>query len=296
MIPGNINTAIGIAIWIKKNLEVSTEVLVVEMGAYVKGEIEKSCTIVSPDISIITYLGDQHLERFGGFENLVRAKLEIFRGTKNGGIRIIPDRFKSILEDAKYDISEVTFVDDTLPSYLGKEMSVNSELVSFTPNLALALKVAEILNVPRGFVEDSIGKLRLPDRRKQIIDMYGYEVLDDSYNISFSTALEALKNAKELAIKKGKRLVVVTAGIPELGGISKLKNGEYGKKLSNLADHIVLLNSILAKEIITGFDTSTLDRTKRADDMQKAWEVISSSYEASEVFILLQPELTDSYY
>jgi UDP-N-acetylmuramyl pentapeptide synthase len=111
------------------------------------------------------------------------------------------------LEDAKYGVSEVTFVDDTLPSYLGKELGVNSELVSFTPNLALALKVAEVLNVPRNFVEDSIGKLRLPERRKQIVDMYVYEVMDDSYNISFSTALEALKNAKEIATKKGKSLL-----------------------------------------------------------------------------------------
>ena len=49
------------------------------MGAYVPGEIERICQLTPPDISIVTEVGPQHLERFGTLENVKIAKYEIVK-------------------------------------------------------------------------------------------------------------------------------------------------------------------------------------------------------------------------
>src|SRR3989344_1958350 len=77
MTPGTINTTAGIAAWISKSLAPSTEVLVVEMDAYHRGEIARSARITPPDIAVITTIGEQHLERFGSHEALAKALGEI---------------------------------------------------------------------------------------------------------------------------------------------------------------------------------------------------------------------------
>ncbi len=296
LVPGNINTAIGIALWIKKHLESSTEILVVEMGAYIQGEIKRSCLIVPPDIAVITALGDQHLERFGSYKELVKTKLEIFEYSKTNSYKILPGEYEKEIQEAGYkgEVELVTMGERL--GYLGELLSLNSDMGSLKPNLALALKVAEKLEIPLDFVKDTVKKLELPERRKQIISMYGFEVLDDSYNISYITGGEAVRNAREIANKKNKKLVVITAGIPELGSASREKNGKYGELLSREADNIVLLNSILAKEVVRGFDTATLDRTTRVSTMLEAWNSIREQFDPSDAFILMQPELTDSYY
>ncbi len=63
---------------------------VVEMGAYKKGEIEKLCRLVGgTDISVITTVNAQHLERFGSLEKTAEAKFEIVEGLKPGGVAVL---------------------------------------------------------------------------------------------------------------------------------------------------------------------------------------------------------------
>jgi UDP-N-acetylmuramoyl-tripeptide--D-alanyl-D-alanine ligase len=42
------------------------------------GEIAHLCEIASPDIAIVTNTLDAHIGEFGGFNNLVKAKGEIY--------------------------------------------------------------------------------------------------------------------------------------------------------------------------------------------------------------------------
>src|SRR3989344_7605319 len=75
--PDNINTLIGIARLILKKLTGTTDIFIVEMGAYERGDIRTLCEITPPRISIITGINEAHLERFGSIENTIAAKFEI---------------------------------------------------------------------------------------------------------------------------------------------------------------------------------------------------------------------------
>jgi UDP-N-acetylmuramoyl-tripeptide--D-alanyl-D-alanine ligase len=61
-----------------------TSFAVVEMGANHPGEIAALCNIARPGFGIITNIGKAHLEGFGNFEGVVRAKSELYDFIRQG--------------------------------------------------------------------------------------------------------------------------------------------------------------------------------------------------------------------
>jgi len=86
--PLNNNTSVGLAQAVKTYIKDDTEIFVVEMGAYRKGEIKQSTKIVSPDIAVVTALSQQHVSLFGSIEKLYQAKFELIDGLKDNGVAI----------------------------------------------------------------------------------------------------------------------------------------------------------------------------------------------------------------
>lgn len=252
MTPGNINTPTGIANWVLSELKGGTEVLIVEMDTYFPGEIKRSCAITPPDISVLTNIGDQHLERLGTKQKLESALKEVFTYAKPGAIKI--SGLNSSLEYAK--------------------------------------KVAEVLKIPKDIIKDTEKKLQKPDRRGNSINMHGFITIDESYNISETTAMAALEDAQKLANKENKKLIVITGGIPELGEENRNANMNYGKALAKSGAEIILLKTILHKDVERGIGK----KIKIADSMSKAWELIQKDYNPNKYLVLMQPELGDNYY
>lgn len=250
VIPGNINTPTGIANWILENFDSASEILILEVDTYFVGEIRRSLNIVPPDIAILTNIADQHLERFGKRKNLKAALLEIFRYAKKGAIRI-------------------------------SERSTNLEY---------ALEVSKILQIPKDIVADTVAKLQKPDRRGDIKIINKLEVVDESYNISTSTVKIVVKNALVTAKEKGKKLIVITAGIPELGEENREGNKDLGTFLSHNVEKIILLKSVFYEEVLNDSDKFIL-----TDDLQKAWKILET-YDPEKYLVLLLPELNDLYY
>ena len=75
--PANENTEVAIARGILKFCKNKKQILIVEIGAYRRGEIAKVCGFLSPDFGILTGIGPQHLELFGSQKNIVAAKFEL---------------------------------------------------------------------------------------------------------------------------------------------------------------------------------------------------------------------------
>ncbi|OGM18306.1 hypothetical protein A2686_03055 [Candidatus Woesebacteria bacterium RIFCSPHIGHO2_01_FULL_38_10] len=86
--PTSQNTEFGIIRSIFANLRKDTEILVVEMGAYKKGEIESICKIVKPEIGVVTGIEPQHLELFGSLENIKKAKYELIESLPKKGMAL----------------------------------------------------------------------------------------------------------------------------------------------------------------------------------------------------------------
>jgi UDP-N-acetylmuramoyl-tripeptide--D-alanyl-D-alanine ligase len=52
--PGTHNTPLGISEFILQHLTAHTEIMIVEMGAYLPGDITQLCEIVKPHIAVLT--------------------------------------------------------------------------------------------------------------------------------------------------------------------------------------------------------------------------------------------------
>lgn len=295
MIPGNINTPLGIAHWIMTKLQPGTKLLIVEIDGHSRLEMIQSARMVTPDIAMITNIGDQHLERFGSVLKLKEALQEIFINAKptadlicdNATAQQIPT---SAVTGKKLQVLDV----NTGISYQGKSLAEIELSASNLINLRMALAVAEILNIPQRIVSDTIHQLELPGRRQKVSQMLGYEAIDDSYNISSTTARAGLAQARIIADATHKQLLVITAGIPELGPQNLDGNIILGQELKNVADHIVVLESVFAADLITGIADET--KYTRYTDYQTMAAQLHKKFDPVTWFLLVQPELGDLYY
>jgi len=85
---GNFNNHIGLPLTILEMAE-DTEVIVLEMGMSGRDEISLLSKIAEPDISVITMIGESHIEFLGSREGIADAKFEIIDGMQ-GGTLIYP--------------------------------------------------------------------------------------------------------------------------------------------------------------------------------------------------------------
>lgn len=285
IVPGNINSTIGISNWILNNFKKGTEVLIVEMDSYVLGRIAKSTKLVDPDISIITNIGDQHLQRYKTKENLAISLFELFKNSKKESIKITDDETLEYLNNKGFDTKDI----ETLSG--STESSNLSE--SNNKNLEYALRVAKILMVPQKYIDHTSNNLTLPERRQAYKEMFGFEGIDDSYNISYVTACAGINEALNKSKSVNKKLLVITAGIPELGPLEQDKNKKLSELLNTKSEKVFVLKSIYYPDIVSGIDKNKVyvfkNFTEAIADLQK-------NYNKNEWFILVQPELTDIYY
>ena len=85
---GNFNNNIGLPLTVF-GMDESHEAAVLEIGTNHFGEILPLALIANPDAAIITAIGESHLEAFGTKEGVLREKIEILRGLKEGGVAIL---------------------------------------------------------------------------------------------------------------------------------------------------------------------------------------------------------------
>lgn len=288
MIPGNINTPLGIANWVLSSLQSNTELLIAEVDAYEIGEIKRSCMVIPANIAILTNVGDQHLERFGNRTSLAQALSEVFNYSASHSIHICDQSTKEIITPY---YTETTKLIEPVPlpkKYTGQLSESNQK------NLQFALTVAQELKIPEEIIDSAVKTLSLPERRQEVTRLFGFEAVDDSYNISYTTASAGIKAAKTLAQQRNKKLLVITAGIPELAPNEQDKNKELGELLSKNADFTIVLKSMFAPEITKGFTNK--EQYLISPTLNYTIQSILLNYDPEKWVLLLQPELNDLYY
>lgn len=92
----SINTLVGIARTILRDVNEKTEILVVEMGEYYPGDIKNICSIALPQIGIITGINEAHLERLKSIDNSIKTIFEIAQNMKSNGILLLNGKDKLI--------------------------------------------------------------------------------------------------------------------------------------------------------------------------------------------------------
>lgn len=233
---GNLNNHIGVPITLL-SVPASAELAIVEMGANHQGEIRDLCKIAEPDLGLITNIGRAHLEGFGGFEGVVKAKSELYSYLKqanntifvNGGDKLLMKLLEGYQNVHTYGLkaSNCNILESSSTPYVSlllsigdKKFQLNSKLFGTynANNLLCAVAVAHYFKITPDLITDALGKYTPTNNRSQITKTSHNTLIMDSYNANPSSMVVALKSFAQL---DGKNKIVVLGEMNELGDESK---------------------------------------------------------------------------
>jgi UDP-N-acetylmuramoyl-tripeptide--D-alanyl-D-alanine ligase len=97
---GNLNNRIGVPRTLFATPD-DAEVLVIEMGTNEPGEIEILASIVRPDAVVITSIGEEHLEKLGSVEGVLREETSVLAELHPLGFAVVAESPPSLVHRAR---------------------------------------------------------------------------------------------------------------------------------------------------------------------------------------------------
>lgn len=254
--PGNINTRIGIALLVLRQLNREHKIFIVEAAAYQKGDITKICQLIRPNFGVITSIGWMHLERFKTLENIRQTKMELASFITNKKKLFLPAKDHQIIDFVKVCLS------------IGRQLEISQK---------------QIQNRIKAFTP--------PEHRLTIKKISRDLVyLDDSYNsnpLGFKRALD------ELAKYKNYQKIIVTPGIIEFGEKQYGLNEELAFESAKTGDIFVIVGETNKESLSRG--AKNAKRVAFLEKNQNYEEILAPLLRPPTV-ILLENELPDHYF
>lgn len=270
--PKSYNTLMGVCLAINQDLEQdrSLDYYIVEMGAYVPGEIAEICELARPDISIVTAIGPQHLERFGSIDNIVKAKYEIIGALPPDGVAVLdrdnphlramaarghpatiltvsceasaedaaPDDPRLVATNIRESLEGLRF--DVEDRRSGERVAFSTDLLGRhnVNNILLAAALARNEGMSLRDVAWRVGSLRPAEARLAREETAtGITLINDGYSANPAGARHALR---VLGMHPGRRLLV-TPGMVELGDLMERENRKLGAAAARQASDVILV-------------------------------------------------------
>lgn len=222
---GNFNNHIGVPLTLLRATS-DHEVMVIEMGANHVGEIEQLCKIALPDIGLITNIGKAHLEGFGGYNGVIKAKSEMYSFLKSTGGTIVYNSDDTLLTDlvgeylpaVKYSPNKDFNLINSYPklSFRFNEESFTTELVGAynLANISSAISLGRIMKCETADMLEAICTYTPTNNRSQTVVKKGIQFTLDAYNAN-PTSMELA--IKEFTSSSYQNKVMILGDMLELG-------------------------------------------------------------------------------
>lgn len=260
---GNYNNEIGLPLTILRYHD--EEVLVLEMGMNHLQEMSRLSMIARPDIACITNVGTAHIGELGSRENILKAKLEIINGMKEGSTLIINqdnDMLQTVElphlnvvrvgkgKEASIQASHIVLEEKKSSfevEYQGKkeiiEVPVQGE--HNISNALIAIAVGIELNISLEDIKKGIQEFKLTKNRMDILEKNHKTVIDGTYNAS----VDSMKSSIDVLANYKKRKVAILADMLELGDYSQQLHEEVGSYVASKGIDILVCVGKEAKYI-----------------------------------------------
>ncbi len=269
---GTNNTAIGVANTIIAGLQSNTEIFVVEMGAYKKGEIAEICRIVSPKIGILTAVNEQHASLFGSLEKTLATKYELIDALPKNGLALFNGNNQNafvLYQKTKKKKVLYRSGDFSLKANIyGTNVRVEKTLVTFSvvyrrkkirlkapiigghnvENILPAIYLAFYLGMKEQEVKDAVLSLVPPQHTMARYDHGGISFIDDTFNANPQAVLAALEYMK---VYTGKKIFVLQPMI-ELGKQATDEHRSIGTAIGNVCDYLLVTNKNYHSALLEG--------------------------------------------
>lgn len=237
---GNLNNHIGVPFSLL-SISGENEIAIVEMGANHVGEIATLCELAKPNYGLITNIGKAHLEGFGSFEGVIKAKSELyeyilqnkgilFRNNNNPILQKLADNYPAMLygPDPKSEVFgqitgngpflEIEFFDAT--EEIIQPYSVSTHLVGEYnfENVMAAIRVGIHFDVDKEKIVDAIENYQPVNNRSQIVETGKNTLVLDAYNANPTSMEFAIRNFQKM---KAENKCLILGDMLELGPYSE---------------------------------------------------------------------------
>lgn len=313
-----VNTAMGITREIRTHLHPGFRYAVIEMGAYGRGSIQKLCALTPPHAAIITCIGTAHYERFGSVDNIYLAKSELAQAISTDGIlvcngddpgarRIASEYRKKTTLLYGFDPTQGPldcWISSFKTTARGTQFTIKWSDKTYEGSSPLfgrpailnaigAFTMACTLGANPDFVLGVIRNIEPVDNRLQVHRDGLITYLRDAYNsnpIGFAAALDVM------SALPGKRRIVVTPGIIELGERQEIENEQMGFLTGKASDLVIVVGKTNRKYLLNGLRRSGLreDQILLVDTRDIALKELSGLRRDEDV-ILIENDLSDLY-
>lgn len=278
--PKNLNTPLGIARTILKEITAETEYFVVEMGEYAKGDVKHLCDLAKPDISVVTGINEAHLERMGNIQNTIETIFEVVENMKPGGTVLLNGDDKLVKENYEkfcqghdtivftsankikdLEIHTIHFEQDASGiSFDVKQRGLDLGRLKIAalgeyiiPEILGVIKLSEKLGLSVKEISDGIASMKPVEHRLQPIYNHNTKILviDDSYNGNPQGVKEAIAVLSKF---DQHRRIYLTPGLVEAGERTRDIHYNIGKQLAKVAGLVILIKNTVTPFIAEGLE------------------------------------------
>lgn len=225
---GNLNNHIGVPLTLLA-IDDSIEIAVVEMGANHLGEIALLCSIANPSHGFITNIGRAHIGMFGGFENIIRAKSELYQHLIDHGGTVFINSQNEILANMAKRFKNPVFYPSPNDYYHGTLISVDpfvkilaengsevqTKLIGAYnfENIMVALCIGKYFGIDAREANEAVAGYEPGNMRSQLIKKGSNTIILDAYNANPSSMRAAVEN---MASMKSDNKVLILGDMFEL--------------------------------------------------------------------------------
>jgi UDP-N-acetylmuramoyl-tripeptide--D-alanyl-D-alanine ligase len=241
---GNLNNHIGVPLTVL-SINNTHELAVIEMGANHVGEIAELCAIALPTHGFITNIGRAHIGTFGGFENIIRAKSELYQHLINTKGTVFINSQNPILANMAKRFEKPLFYPSagdfyhcelkssdpfvTIIAESGSEVITRLVGAYNFENIAVALCIAKYFKVNAKEAEAAVSAYEPGNMRSQVLQKSTNTIILDAYNANPSSMEAAIENLSKM---KHPRKVAILGDMYELEGETEAEHTKLGAILS----------------------------------------------------------------
>ena len=311
--PASYNTPMGVAITLK-GLDGTHDVFIAEMGARNKGDIKELTDMIKPDYAVLTGVNNQHLESFGSQEVIKDTKFELFEGLKADGVgffssdndgacelfdRFSGEKYSAGINGTFASASDIATDNRGMNFMLkiGDEMPVKCSTVLLgrhsVSNICLAAAVAYKLGLTPEEISAGVNRIPALKHRLELLpNNKNIVIIDDSYNSNE----DGTRAAMAVLDTFNGRKIVITPGLVELGKMENVVNLEFGKRLAQHANIVVVIGRHNAEMLISGLLAGGFNKENIhfAKTLNKGNVLLNGIMKDGDV-VLFENDLPDNY-
>jgi UDP-N-acetylmuramoyl-tripeptide--D-alanyl-D-alanine ligase len=283
--PASFNNTGGLSRTLNEHLAPGTDVFIAEMGMYGPGEIAAMCDWVRPSIGVIVNIGPVHLERVGSLDGIVAAKGEIVADVDVAVLNVSAHRLRALADELEASGRRVVRVatDDTPARVVvhehdgdlvvvvdGAERHRIEHTTAQAANVAAAVGIVLALDLPLEPSLSRLDSLPAPEHRQQVEQSAtGITVIDNTFSSNPASGRASLALLARHA-RPGRRAVLVTPGMVELGPVQREENEHFAAAASALCTDIVVVGHTNRAALRAGVDGPAL-HLAATRDQAVAW-------------------------